>query len=165
MTKPTTKAQLLSEAEQERERLLALIRPLTAEQKTRPILGEWSVKDILAHLTAWNQMMLGWIETSQRGETPAVPAPGFNWGQMDALNQQIYERHRDRPLEEVEAEFLRVDEQARAKIDSFEETDLFRPGLYPWMNKNALVTYFHANMGGHYTWAQNQIRRRVKAKA
>lgn len=163
MPKPTTKAQLLSEAEQERDKLLDLIRPLTADQKTQPIAGEWSVKDILAHLIAWNQMMFDWIEAGKRGETPAVPAKGFNWGQLPALNQHIYEQHRESPLAEIEAEFVAVDRQARALIESYDEADIFKPALYPWMNKNALVAYFHANLGGHYTWAIKEIKRGIKA--
>lgn len=163
MPKPTTKVQLLNEAAEAREKLLAVIRPLTPEQKTRPIAGEWSVKDILAHLIAWNRMMFDWIEAGKRGETPAVPAQGFNWGQLPALNQQIYELHRERPLVEIEAEFLEVDRQARALIEATDEADIFKPGLYPWMNKNMLVAYFHANLGAHYAWSLKEIKRGLKA--
>ena len=164
MPKPTTKAQLLSEAAQEREKLLAYLRPLTSEQKPQPIAGDWSVKDILGHLIEWHQMVLEWIETGKRGETPAVPAKGYNWGQLPALNQMIYEKHRDRPLEEIEAAFLRSDQQVRDVVTATDEADLLKPGLYKWMNQNALIAYFNSNMTSHYVWALKEIKRGIKAK-
>ena len=34
-------------------------------------------------------------------KNPQTPAAGYKWFQLPALNQQIYERYRDRPLEEI----------------------------------------------------------------
>jgi hypothetical protein len=46
-------------------------------------------------------MMLGWYNTGVRGETPVLPALGYKWNQLAALNQAIYEQHCDQPLSEV----------------------------------------------------------------
>jgi hypothetical protein len=46
------------------------------------IVGEWSAKDVLAHLTEWEQMVLGWYHAGLAGETPALPAPGFKWSEL-----------------------------------------------------------------------------------
>jgi len=92
------------------------------------IVGEWSVKDVLAHLTEWQQMVLGWYHAGQAGETPALPAPGFKWSELPALNQAIYEKHLDRPLPAVLEEFRTAYRQVTAWVESLSEEDLFTPG-------------------------------------
>lgn len=165
MPKPTTRAQFLAEAGQEREKLLALLRPLTPEQKTRPgIVGDWSVKDVLGHLVEWHQMVLCWLAASRRGETPAVPAQGYNWGMLPELNQVIYEQYRAVPLDEMEARFAQSDRQTRETVEALDEEMLFTPGLYPWMNKNTLLAYFNSNMTSHYRWAIKEIRKGLKSQ-
>ena len=70
MPRPHTKALLLSESQKERAALDELLEPLTPVQMTEPgILGEWSVKDVLAHLYEWEQMVLGWLAATERGKT------------------------------------------------------------------------------------------------
>jgi hypothetical protein len=51
------------------------------------------VKHILSHVLGWQQRMLEWHETEQRGETPAVPAPGLRWGDLKLFNEMIYQEH------------------------------------------------------------------------
>jgi len=43
----------------------------------------WSVKDIMAHISAWEKLMIRWLEESLRGETPQRPAPGESWDDLD----------------------------------------------------------------------------------
>ena len=60
MPRPTSKTDLLQAIDQERGALQALLDTLSPEQMAAPgIVGEWAVKDVLAHLTAWDQMVLG----------------------------------------------------------------------------------------------------------
>ncbi len=50
------KSHLLQEMETEHNRLITLLDSLSEEQLLRPrIAGDWSVKDVLAHLTWWEQ--------------------------------------------------------------------------------------------------------------
>jgi hypothetical protein len=65
------------------------------------IVGEWSVKDVLAHLYEWEQMVLRWLAAGKRGETPEVPAEGYKWNQLPALNEEIWLKYKDLPLDEI----------------------------------------------------------------
>jgi len=99
MPRPQTKAQLLTESQQEYDALEKFLAALTPEQMIQPgALGEWSPKDVLVHLYEWQQMLFRWYEAGQRGETPPIPAEGFKWSQLPALNQQIYEQYKNWPL-------------------------------------------------------------------
>ena len=166
MPRSFTKVQLLEAARRERAALEKLLEELTPEEMVHSaVLGEWSTKDVLAHLIEWEQMVLGWIETGLSGKTPAMPAEGYKWSQLPALNQQIYEKHHDRPLAEILEQFQNSYQQILASIQEFPEESLFTRGYYPWSGNNALAAYFNSATASHYLWARKEIRKGMKAKA
>jgi hypothetical protein len=165
MPRPTTKADLLTAIDKERSALEALLEPLTPEQLVAPgVVGEWSVKDVLAHLIEWEQMCLGWHRTGLRGETPEMPAPGYKWNQTPDLNQMIYEKHRNRALDDVLAQFGTSHQEILGVIQELSNKELFAAGRYAWSKKNAIGTYFVSATSSHYLWARKAIRKGLKAK-
>lgn len=166
MPRPITKDSLIQEIKKERGALEKFLSSLTPEQMTTPgALGEWSVKDVLAHLAEWEQMFLGWYNTGLEGERPHMPAPGYTWAQTPALNQKIYEKHRDRPLEDVLAWFAESHRQIYALIEQLSNDDLTIPGRFPWTKQNTLITYLVSATSSHYHWAHTEMRKRLKKMA
>lgn len=165
MPRPTSKAELLAAIDQERSALDGLLATLTPEQMTSAsVVGDWTVKDVLAHLVEWEQMVLGWYQAGLRGETPALPAPGYNWGQTPQLNQVIYEKHRDRPLDEILAHYQSSHAEIMALIQQLSNDDLFGARKYAWTRNNTLGAYFVSATSSHYLWARNEIRKGLKKK-
>jgi hypothetical protein len=165
MPKPTSKRELLSAIDKERGTLLALLDSLTAEQMVEPgIVGEWSVQDVLAHLTAWEQLCLGWYRAGLSGETPEMPAPGFKWEETPALNRQIYEQNRERPLADVLQDFQKSHQEILGVVQSLSNDDLFTPGKVAWTGKNTMGTYFVSATSSHYLWAWSEIRKGFRDK-
>jgi uncharacterized protein (TIGR03083 family) len=164
--RPKTKDELLVAIDRERGELETLLATLTPAQMSEPgIVGDWSVKDVLAHLIEWEQMCLGWYAAGLRGEIPPLPAPGFKWSQTPQLNQQIYEKHRDRPLDEVLDQFQASHREILGIIQELSNEDLFTPGRYAWTKKNTLGTYMVSATSSHYLWARKEIRKGLRAKA
>lgn len=163
MPKPTTKDRLLTEIQREREALEQFLDMLAPEQMTHPgALGTWSVKDVLAHLVEWEQMFLGWYAVGKRGEIPATPAEAFTWRQLPQLNRQIFEKHRDRALEDIQKQFESSYRKMLKTIQGMTEEELFTRGYYAWTNKNALVTYIIPNTSSHYRWARTQMHKQLQ---
>lgn len=163
MAKPANKEQLIAVNHKELAALEELLAGLTPEQFTTPgALGDWSVKDVLAHLLEWQHMLQRWFAAGQCGENPAVPAEGFNWAQLPALNQAIFERYRDAPLDDILREFRASAQAIDALAAGCSEEDLFKPGLYPWMRKNTLAAYINSSAGSHYRWARNEMRKNLR---
>jgi hypothetical protein len=161
-----TRAGLLERIASERHSLAATLDGLSPEQMELPgVIGRWSVKDILAHLAAWEELFCGWYQAGLRGETPELPAPGFTWREMDALNEQIYQQHGARLLVEVRAWFDASHQQFLALVAGIPEADLFSRPRYAWQGKYRLVTYVLANSAQHYHWAAGHIRKWLKRKA
>jgi hypothetical protein len=155
----------LKRIQSERKRLIQNLDKLSEEQMEVPgVVGEWMVKDILAHLADWEQRFIGWYEAGLRGEVPETPAPGIRWQQLDVLNQRIYEKHHHRNLEDVGKYFDQSYSQVLATIESIPESDMFAPGKYAWLGESSLITYILANTANHYLWAKREIRNWLKSR-
>ncbi len=165
MPRPTSKTDLMAAIKQERGALEATLETLTPEQMVEPgVVGEWSAKDVLAHLVEWEQMVLGWYRAGLQGEIPELPAPGFKWNQTPQLNQRIYEKYCDRPLGEIMERFHASHQEILGVIQGLSNKELFTAGRYAWTQKNTLGTYFVSATSSHYLWARKEIRKGLKAR-
>lgn len=126
---------------------------MSSEQMLQPgaSYGEWSVKDVVAHLAAWQNRFLGWFAASQRGETPELPAPGYTWEDLNRLNEQTRLADKDRPLDKVLSDFHASYEQIVEVVEAHSEEDLFDPDLYEWTSEQSpLWMYVAHNTYLHY---------------
>jgi uncharacterized protein (TIGR03083 family) len=122
-------AELLTAMREERAKLDAALDGLTPEQLTAPgVVGDWSVKDVLAHITAWQVDLLTNLFKAQRGQKPGK----MKWtdAELDAQNQKIYKEYRDRPLENVLADYRGVHKQALKVVEGLSDAQLEGPD--PW---------------------------------
>jgi hypothetical protein len=165
MPRPTTKTGLLEAIEIERNALEQLLAELSPEQMLEPgIVGEWTVKDVLAHLIEWEHMVLRWHAAGLQGKVPVTPAEGFNWAQLPLLNQQIYERYHNRPLADIQKEFKSSFRNILKTIQGLSDEDLFTHRRYTWTKNNTLGAYFVSNTSSHYHWARTSMKKGLKAK-
>ena len=159
MTKQRTKDELLQDIRVERRRLEKTLAGLAPDDMTRPgAVGEWSVKDILAHLMAWEQLFLSWYETGLQGKVADTAPVGMNAKAIDALNQQVFIRYRLCSLEEVLEKFQYSYHQIMAIVQAIPEEDLFITGRCEWTGKLTLADYVTGNTCNHYRWAKDKIR-------
>ncbi len=66
---------------------------------TVPAVGEWSVKDILAHLASWEEQILPDLRRVREGRQPALAA--FNEADVDQWNALLVGLRRAFPLSQV----------------------------------------------------------------
>ena len=151
---------ILQSIETERRRLESNLASLSNEEMTEPgVIGDWSVKDILAHLVEWEQRFLSWYQAGLRGEVPETPAPGLTWGELDALNQMIFDEHKHQPLNDVKEDFQFSYQQVLQTVREIPEEDIFPVGRFAWTEKSNLAAYILANTANHYRWAKTGIRK------
>ncbi len=163
--KQMNKKTILDSIHVERRRLVENLALLSEEELVQPgVVGEWSVKDLLAHLVDWEQRFLGWYRAGLRGQVPETPAPGLTWGQLHVLNRQIFERNRHRPLDDVMAEFHASYHETLETVEAIPGPDIFAPGRFAWTGRESLATYILANTASHYRWAKTQLRKWIKKK-
>lgn len=115
------------------------------------------LQDVLDHVFAWHELLLGWIAGIERGETPAYPAEGFSWSELDELNLSLRDRTRTRGG--AERAFARLQGShavALAKVGALDADVLFDATRFPWLG-GPLAEPVHECLGGHYDWAVGAI--------
>jgi hypothetical protein len=163
MPKPTTREEILQETYLERGKLEALLKTIPADVfSSKKVAGEWTAKDVISHVIAWKQMVILWVKSGYEGKAVPVPAEGFKWSELPALNDKIYREHKDDPAEAVMVHFEQSYRQILDLLNSIPEEDLFVPGLQKWQNKNMLAAYFKSAMSSHYLWARKEITKGLK---
>ncbi|MCC7359980.1 MAG: DinB family protein [Anaerolineales bacterium] len=125
-----TTAEVLSHIRASRAKLERLITELDEAALTRPGAdGGWSVKDHLAHLTAWRRMVLGYLDGKPQavglGIDPAIAADGTE----EDINAALDAKHKALPPAQVIAEFRQVYDALIARLEAFSEADWQTP--YP----------------------------------
>lgn len=159
MEEKMTRARLLEEIQIEHQRLEKTLVMVSEEQMLIPgVIDEWTVKDILAHITVWEQRMVRWLEEAMRGGVPKMLPDGMTWDDLDEWNEQTYQKHVDRPLEEVLADFERSYPQALKAAQEVSEQDLMDPDRFEWREGDPLWVMVAANTFWHYTEHEESIR-------
>lgn len=141
-----TSRDLLERTRRDREVLAALWGDLTEEQMTRrPGPQEnWSVKDLIAHVTWWESFIMEGVANLMRGEK-SEPAEHH-----DVLNQRTYEQNKERPLGDVLAAFDANWSKLEAFVTSLNDKQINTPAYYPTYDGIALLPILRAGTFGHY---------------
>jgi hypothetical protein len=155
------KQHILKQLEIERsvfEALIAQIHP--AHLETILVQNNWTTKDILAHITAWEQELLRWLAMADRGDPPDIPAPGTWANYIDQFNARNYQENRKRPLKEVREDFARVHLQLRNALESLPEDphdpswSVWYGGVPPWR----LIATFYEHYQEHSIPIRNWLQ-------
>ncbi len=130
----TSKAQVLDDLKDEQARWEALLQDIGEEHMTQPgVAGEWSIKDIVAHLTGWRRRTVGRLQAALRHE-PTPPPPWPQYLQTDdEINAWIYAANRDRPLADVLRDSQDVFQQLVETLAAFPEEELLALGRLRWL--------------------------------
>jgi hypothetical protein len=110
---------------------------------------DWSIKDILAHITSWETKMVEVMIAMQTSdEMPDWPTTDEA---VDTLNAHFHVNNQDKPLAQVLAEFEASYPQAIAATEATSETDLFNPARFAWRKGRPLWWMVAGNTFGHYS--------------
>lgn len=125
-----TKAALLDWVRRERAGWELLLAEVGEARMNEPgAMGEWSFKDLLSHLTAWQQFAQGPLEEALMGDCPAPPWPtDLNPEQDQSLiNRSIYERTRELPVDIVIRDGRATWDQLEERLAALSEDALLAP--------------------------------------
>lgn len=97
------KRRLLARMEESRRALLAAVEQAGPDLLQRSgMWGEWTLKDLIAHLVYWQTSAAERLQRYMAGETGTAQtlAPAGD-GATDEINAGVYRANRDRPLAEM----------------------------------------------------------------
>ena len=144
---PLDKSILLANMRASYDRFQARLAPLSEAQLTiEGAIGTWSIKDVLAHLTAWHELGAKEYQAIAQGREPVIEPEG----DVDQDNARLIEPYRTQSLQEVQIAFRTAYQQVVAAVESLSETDLFEAGRFPWREGQALWEGIAYNTFAHY---------------
>ncbi|MBM3144999.1 MAG: ClbS/DfsB family four-helix bundle protein [Chloroflexi bacterium] len=151
MSTPPTKNELLETINRSWVELDEIIAGLSEEQLQQPgaMDNDWSFKDIMAHITAWELLAMDRIRAAQTGEPlkhPAIESDDF----ANALNAEIYKQNKDTPLAEVAEDFHETHARFIAQIEALDEGVLAEKLPFDWAGNLTFQVLISANTHWHY---------------
>jgi uncharacterized protein (TIGR03083 family) len=112
---------------------------LPESQLTKPVvIGDWSVKDILAHVTTWEEEALKYLPLIIEGGQPPLYT---TYGGLDAFNAQRTEQKRALSLSEVLKQLEETHRRLIAYVQSVPEEQFTRETRF--RHRLRLDTYSH----------------------
>lgn len=130
MQSSTRKAEMLDQIHATRQALEEALARLDAAQLTQPgVNGEWSVKDMLAHIAWWEEHRTRIL----RGESNDLSVGGVDLAEdatTDQVNAAVFAANQNRPLSAVRAEFDAAHRDVLTAIEALAEDDLASDDVY-----------------------------------
>ncbi|MBI4731942.1 MAG: ClbS/DfsB family four-helix bundle protein [Chloroflexi bacterium] len=119
------KIEFVSKIEETYQEYQTVLASLNEAQMLQPrICGEWSVKDVVAHITWYEREMVG-VLTAR-----ALTGSDFWNLSLEERNAAIHAGNRDRPLQELLAESEQVHRSMMKLLDSLTDEDLLDAGRF-----------------------------------
>jgi hypothetical protein len=148
---PTTRQELLAELDQEWARIERICFTLGEEAMCKPgAQDDWSVKDLLCHLSAWEKYLLDRLSYVLSGQTPRYPVMQ-TWEDVHRFNAQVFEQNKDRPLTSVVIEFRSLYRGVMTVLEALDDELLNQPYSYDFSaDKLTLLQLIRANTYEHY---------------
>ncbi|RME71336.1 MAG: ClbS/DfsB family four-helix bundle protein [Chloroflexi bacterium] len=109
--------------------------------------GRWSIKDVVCHLAAWEELILQAGRHIYDPSLPDAPPPGDT---IEAINQVLHERHRQKSWAEACQYLRRVQGELQDFVRTLRPGDCLLRGPYPWPNDQGTLAELLTHAAEHY---------------
>lgn len=155
-----THAELMARNDAEFAELLTLIDGLADESLAAEFAGggrDRNVRDVVAHLHAWHILLERWSSDGAAGGMPSIPAEGYTWRELDALNEELRRQWQETSLPELLALLRASHESLQAMVALRTDAELAAPDAFAWTQGSPLGALAWECGGNHYAWARGVI--------
>jgi len=161
---PSSKSALIEVILKERNALESLLLDLSDEQKKeKGVESDWSIKDLMAHIIAWERLAQDRINSALTGEPfnfPLIEGEDF----VDKFNASVYVENCDASLDVIEAEFQQSHQDFLKQIRDVDEEFLLKPLPFEWAKDLTAQVLISANTHWHYLEHAESIRKWLVVK-
>jgi uncharacterized protein (TIGR02246 family) len=149
------KEHILAALREQFNRWEELLAGLKDEQIRAPqTFGDWSIKDVVVHLWAWQQRSIARLEAALADKEPVFPKwqPGLDpdaAGSADQVNAWIYNTYREQSWESVYQNWHDGYLRLLSLAEQISERDLLDTSRYTWLEGYSLVLILLASYDHH----------------
>jgi hypothetical protein len=150
------KKEYLDLLREERARWEELLAGLSEEQIVAPVLdGGWSIKDVMAHLMAWQGITRARLQAALQGEEPEYT----HWPEgrdpeaeedLEEINAWIFSNYHDQSWASVQRAWREGFQQVLEAAEAIPESDLMETGKYAWLAEYPLSAVLFGMYDHHH---------------
>jgi hypothetical protein len=160
---PENKNELMSAIKREWGLLMDVVARLDKTQMTTSDTSGWSPKDNLAHLSEWMNALIGYhMDRRPPHEVMDLPEEITRGWDMEIINPELFERNKDRSIEDVLHELGRVYAALIAKLESMSFDDLMKPRHADDPEKRPLLLWILGDTTQHFSEHRETIEKMLK---
>jgi hypothetical protein len=112
---------------------------------TPHFIGDWSIKDLLAHLGFWEEWITGGYHTLLKGEKPVLKNLP-----IDEINAGIFAERHALTLEAVRTDERKAYQALLSLVETAPEADLFNPQRFAWAGGHSFAELIGNNSFEHF---------------
>jgi len=130
------------------QELTQVVEGISDDRLLDPAMGDWTGKDVLAHLAWWHDHSVLVIESLRAGRQPYDDTGPAN--STDAFNERVHREHLDDRPDVTRVAFSQSFERLLASIKPLTDDDLFVTDRWPWLGEEALAEMLQWDTSRHY---------------
>jgi hypothetical protein len=142
-----------------RERLRAALATLPDRAMLDRVDDEWTRKDVVAHIGAWEHRLVDLLERLRRGETPEDEM------ETDELNARMYAADKDRSLADVLRRETADWDRFVTAVEGMTDEELLDPQAFGWTEGDPFVEWVTGNANEHIDEHLEQLTRPARASS
>jgi len=140
--------------------LMDTVAKLDEQKMTAPDEGGWSPKDNLAHLAEWMNSLMGYhMDRRPPHEVMGVSEEVTRGWDMEVINPVLFERNKNRSIDDVLAQLKQVYEALLTKLDGMSFEDLLKPRHANDPEKRPLLMWVLGDTSEHFAEHRQTIEK------
>jgi len=112
----------------------AMMAQLSEIDKQRKIYPLWTIREIIAHLSGWDDAAVGFVNALLRGETPPIPAPRG----PEVYNEETVSTREGLSYDHIVREYVNTRAKLIALIRQITEEMVTQKSILPWGEEGSL---------------------------
>jgi hypothetical protein len=157
MDEQMDKVTLLDRIHKGFDELDALLISFTPEQMTTEgVNGKWTVKDVLVHLTVWEQRTWERLQAAASNEVPAADDV-ITDEMVNDFNERRFRENRERTLADVLADYHATYQRMVTAVQDASDEDLFQVGRFRWLGEDGNIALWQLVAGNTYEHIEEHI--------
>jgi len=157
---PENKNELMAAIKREWGLLMDVVARLDETQMLTTDAGGWSPKDNLAHLAEWMNSLMGYhMDRRPPHEVMNLPEDITRGWDMEVINPELFERNKNRPVQDVLVDLRRTYGKLIAKLEAMSFEDLMKPRHAEDPEKRPLLMWVLGDTTEHFAEHRATIER------
>jgi len=123
--------EILKMIESSHATMMAQLNEIDKQRKIYPL---WTIREIIAHLSGWDDASIGFINALLKGETPPIPAPRG----PEVYNEETVSTREGLSYDHIVREYVNTRAKLIALIRQITEEMVTQKSILPWGEEGSL---------------------------